>query len=330
LAAAQSVLCPASLIQRQELTLSHASLPELCALAALEMPRLTTLNFCSGSSGFDQLSSGADGRVATGMRAVAGAPWFSRLRSLTIDCEEPPTFDNLAGYSAPCLTILELRCERFTDAAAVCLGQLALPSLRVLYLWVTSGLSPPVTLTARGVAALLAAEGLTGSLQELCITQHNTSLMKADAVLAAIARTPLAALRTLIIRECRHTDASIAAVASASWASQLTYLEFSSVDGRFHRKGAAWGALAAAPLESLRELDLHFEPRMSAGVAAHLMTASWLCSLERLCLSGLSRGAFEVLQATATFASLQASQRVDVSQVEAEPAAAALAAGAAG
>jgi hypothetical protein len=149
-------------------------------------------------------------------------------------------------------------------------------------------------------------------------------------MVAAVASAPLAAICSFAMTGWRHTDASIASVARACWAPQLAGLTFTSVDGRFHHRGAAWRALAVAPLGSLRELYLDFEPYMSAGVAAHLMSAPWLGGLQRLRLSGLSRGAFEVLEASPTFLRLQASHWVDVSDVEAEQAAGAPAVGAAG
>jgi hypothetical protein len=71
---------------------------------------------------------------------------------------------------------------------------------------------------------MLAAEGLTGSLQELCLVLHNDSAANGDAVVAAIACEPFPALRTLLMTQGRHTDASIASVARACWAPQLTYL----------------------------------------------------------------------------------------------------------
>jgi hypothetical protein len=290
------------------------------------MPSLVRLKL-TNSRGFGQLTSDAGGRVITGMRAVVCAPWFGRLRSLSIDCAEPPTFNDLAGCGAPCLTHLEFRCDHFSDAAAAALGQLALPSLRVLDLSVNSGVRPAVALTACGVAALLAAEGLAGGLQELHLMQHKTSLANGDASLAAIACAPLASLRTLSISECGHTDTTLASVALACWAPQLTCLVLDSVDGRFHRKGAAWQALAAAPLGPLREFYMQCKPVMSAGVAAHLMSAPWLGGLHTLYLSGISRGALEVLEASPVFASLQASQHVRVLQVEAEQAAVALVVG---
>jgi hypothetical protein len=119
-------------------------------------------------------------------------------------------------------------------------------------------------------------------------------------------------------------------VARACWAPQLIYLELNSVDGGFYHKGAAWRALAAAPLGSLREIRLHFEPDMSAGVAAHLVSAPWLGGLQMLRLTGLSRGSFEVLEASPVFASLQALSCVVVSHVEAQQAVMAQAAGVAG
>jgi hypothetical protein len=280
---------------------------------ALEMPRLTKLHL--GSSGFSQLTSAAGGRVYTGMRALVCAPWFGRLQSLVMRCQELPTFDDLAGCDAPCLERFVISCQGpISDAAATALGKLALPSLRTLGLHGEA--SPPVVLTARGIAALLAAEGLTRSLQELRLSQTSASSADGDAVVAAIACAPLAALHSLSICECRHTDASIASLARASWAPQLTWLDFNIVDGGFHLKGAAWRTLAAR-LVSVRQLDLHFEPDVSAGVAAHLMSASWLGGLQRLSLSGISRGAFEVLEASPVFASLQASQDVNLYSVEA-------------
>ncbi|KIY97439.1 hypothetical protein MNEG_10524, partial [Monoraphidium neglectum] len=311
-----------------ELTLSHVTRSELCALAALEMPRLTDLTLLY-SSGLSQVTIDAAGRNETGMRAMACAPWFGRLRSITIDCDEPPISDDFAGCGAPCLCFLDYRCSYFSDAAAAVLGQLALPSLRGLHLFVRSAMLPPFALTARGMAALLAVEGVTSSLEELCLTQDSNSEADADAVVAAIACAPLAALRSLDLTDGLHTDASIASLARACWARQLSRLYLISVDGRFYQNGAAWRALAAAPLESLQELYLHFAPCMSAGVAAHLMSAPWLGGLERLYLIGLSRGAFEVLQASPAFASLQAIKKVTVSQVEREQAAVAHAVGAA-
>jgi hypothetical protein len=225
---------------------------------------------------------------------------------------------------------LQLACDRFSDATAAGLGRLVLPSLRVLILLVNLRLLRQDALTARGIAALLAAEGLTDSLQELWLRHYSDSSANGDAEVAAVACAPLAALRSLSMCECPHTDASIASVARACWAPQLTCLHLSYVDGRFHRKGAAWGALAAARLGSLRRLALCFKPVMSAGVAAHLVSAPWLGGLQMLSLTGISRGAFEVLEASPVFASLQASQDVDLSQVEEEQAAVAVAMGAAG
>jgi hypothetical protein len=228
-------------------------------------------------------------------------PWAPQLRSLeltsndTEQTEPDPHLPALVFKGLQALTIHNNTLAKFATAE--------LPRLRSLV--VSEGLSYD------GVAQLFAGPpSWASSLEALDLSHYPLSGSRPGAVLA---RAPLHSLRSLRLRaygarafsSC-PTDDAMQSLARAPWLSGLTELSF-AVEALLGPAPAAWAELAAAPLSSLRRLELRCcaDTGFGARAAAALAAAPWLPRLELLDVTGASEAALGALRASAAFNELQ-------------------------
>jgi hypothetical protein len=240
-----------------------------------------------------------------GLLQLSAAPWAPQLRSLELCCgcmaqaspDTPPQRLVFKGLQA-----LTIHHGTLTDAARFAAAEL--PSLRSLV--ISQGLADG------GVTALFAGPpSWASSLQALDLS-HNVQLPGSWAG-ATLARAPLHALRTLRLRAYRRPvsaaslpDDTIQSLARAPWLSGLTELTFAG-QALMGQAPAAWAELAAAPLSSLRRLELRWCAGLGfdASAVAALAAAPWLRCLELLDVTGAPEEALSALRASAAFRELQ-------------------------
>jgi hypothetical protein len=272
-------------------TLSEARL-----LAAAPLPRLARLVV------FDE---GITDHA--GLLQLSAAPWAPQLRSLELNCSNiplPVTAPDMQPQNLVFQGLQALTIHHSTRADAASFVAAELPRLRSL----TVGLA-----AEGGVTALFAGPpSWASSLQALDLS-HNVQLPGSWAG-AALARAPLHALRSLRLRAyggptfsaSLADDDTIQSLVRAPWLSGLTELSFSG-QALLGRAPAAWAELAAAPLPSLRRLELRWcaGTGFGAAAAAALAAAPWLRCLELLDVTGASEEALGALRASAAFRELQ-------------------------
>jgi hypothetical protein len=263
-------------------------------LAGAPLPRLARLVLSD-----DRITDHA------GLLQLSAAPWAPQLRSLELSCgyipqSAPDTRPPRLVFKG--LQTLTIHNNALADAARFATAEL--PRLRSL-LVVSEGLSDGV------VARLFAGPpSWASSLDALNLSHHPLSGSRPGAVLAC---APLHALRSLRLRayggpafSACPTDDTVQSLARAPWLSGLTELSFSD-HALLGRSPAAWAELAAAPLLSLRRLELRCcaDMEIGADAAAALAAAPWLPRLELLDLTGAPEEALGALRASAAFRDLQ-------------------------
>jgi hypothetical protein len=289
-------------VQELHLRLRCYTMSESCSmgcmllrqLAAAPLPRLARLvvssNCLTDHAGLAQLSA---------------APWAPQLRSLELFCSDIVRTTRAPPEAHPPKLVFEgLQALTIHNGTLALFATAELPRLRSLV--VSEGLSDD------GVAGLFAGPpSWASSLQALdlshCVPRPGPH------VGAVLARAPLHALRSLRLRAregpptavCPNDD-TMQSLARAPWLSGLTELSFAG-EALLCPAPAARAELAAAPLSSLRRLELRQCTSLGFGAraAAVLAAAPWLPSLELLDVTGASKEALSALRASAAFIELQ-------------------------
>jgi hypothetical protein len=246
----------------------------LWQLAAAPLPRLTRLvvstNCLTDHAGLLQLSA---------------APWAPQLRSLELDCSD--IVRTAPEANPPKLVFEGLQALTIHNGTLALFATAELPRLRSLV--VSEGLSDG------GVAGLFAGPPSWASSLESLDASYIVP-RPGPLAGAALARAPLHALRSLRLRACGEpasaaspTDDAMQSLAHAPWLSGLTELSFAG-EALLSPAPAAWAQLAAAPLSSLRRLELRCcaGTGFGAAAAAALAAAPWVPGLELLDLTGAS------------------------------------------
>jgi hypothetical protein len=309
---------------QQELTLRGLGDAEIAALAALELPSLTSLRL-AGSP----LAAAACG-------ALAAAPWWGRLRALSLnDCglgaaearalfcggpgrggaeaaaagggaeaaqagggaEAAQAGGGCGGGGGGCVAArledLSLRGNRLRDDGAAALASAPLPSLRRLCLASNHA-------GARGVGALARARW-AAALEELDLGSNPLVL---DSGVAALAAAPLPLLRRVGLVHTGLSDDALPLLAAAPWMCGVTELGL-AYNKALGRRADAWAALAARPLR-VRRLDLRAATALGAEAEAALGGAAWLAGVEELLVGGVNLCALSALKRSPCFLKLEA------------------------
>jgi len=265
----------------QTLVLDKVGIHAVKALAAatyLKRLRVVIL----GTSSVSQSSRAADGSV-TRENLLAGAAWLPRLRQFALrECDISST-DQLWGAAVtalPKLQTLELtRPEPMLAGDArpspliTSLAALDLPSLKLLDL-------RNIALDDGAARALFEAPWATG-LTELRLSGTDIS----REGVAALCALPTAVLRVLSLHRTEAVKRDLSVLAAAPWLSGLQSLDLSDEDAMFDaaHSSEGWKQFCAAPLHSLRSLDLcgwTFEWLQCASLAE----ATWLTRLTSLAM----------------------------------------------
>jgi hypothetical protein len=238
-----------------------------------------------------------------GLLQLSDAPWAPQLRSLELTCSTTPLQVTAPDTRPPRLVfkgLQELTIHNVAPADAARFAAAELPCLRSL-----------VADEVVSVARLFAGPPFWASTVEALDLSYIV-LWPALQAGAALARAPLHALRSLRLRPyggpacSRPNDGTIQSLARAPWLSGLTELSFAG-EALEARIPLAWAELAAAPLSSLRRLELTYCASLGfdASAAAALAEAPWLPHLELLDVTGASEEALGALRASAAFRELQ-------------------------
>lgn len=283
-AALQAELQKGAFRELQELSLNNITHRAARALASAPLPSLSVLSLrgCSDAQGVP--------------RYLARAPWLPRLRRLTLDgCKlrESGGLSKLRRASMPCLEELSLGNCDLWDEDAQDLSTMDMPQIRKLLLGDNrlSGAAAEPLARARWAAGL---QVLDISGNDFC-----------DEGVHMLCRIKFRALSSLGLASALLTDASASAISAAPWTTTLVDLDLSENEDLGQRP-EAWAALAAAPLRSLRRLNLAGVP-LRRGAAAQLGAAPWLSALAGLWVEAGGRGSVRAaLEASPTFKALEA------------------------